>query len=158
VAAEAGEETHAMSSILVEKQGAVTTIVMNRPQARNALDREASLQLAAAIRAFEADPAARVAVLTGAQGNFCAGADLKELASGVDWGHYLGWGRVPSLPRDEPRVRDAMTELFEWHARGRLRPRIRSRHRLDGFRTALAALASREAIGRVVLTPMHDAA
>ena len=42
----------------------VTTITINRPHARNALDREASLELAAAIRAFEADDAAQVAVLT----------------------------------------------------------------------------------------------
>jgi len=89
--------------ILVEKNGPVTTIVINRPHARNALDREASLELAAAIRAFEADPDAKVAVLTGAQGTFCAGADLKELASGVD---YVPWAgspegalhRVPAKP------------------------------------------------------------
>ena len=42
--------------ILVEKNGPVTTLIINRPQARNALDREASLLLADAIRAFEADP------------------------------------------------------------------------------------------------------
>jgi enoyl-CoA hydratase len=75
-------------AILIQRDGPVTTIVINRPHARNALDREASLGLAAAIRAFEADPQAKVAVLTGAQGTFCAGADLKELASGVD---YVPW-------------------------------------------------------------------
>lgn len=74
--------------ILVEKNGPVTTIIINRPQARNALDREATLELAAAIKAFESDADAKVAVLTGAQGSFCAGADLKELASGVD---YVPW-------------------------------------------------------------------
>jgi len=89
--------------ILVETAGPVTTITINRPQARNALDREASLLLAAAIRAFEADPQAKVAVLTGAQGHFCAGADLKELASGVDYVPWAGSAdgplhRAPAKP------------------------------------------------------------
>jgi enoyl-CoA hydratase len=81
-----------MSKIIVEKNGPVTTIVINRPAVRNALDREASLCLADAIRAFEDDPQAKVAVLTGAGGHFCAGADLKELASGVD---YVPWAGSP---------------------------------------------------------------
>ena len=68
--------------ILVEAQGPVTTIIINRPQARNALDNEAAHGLTAALRAFEADAGARVAVLTGAGGAFCAGADLKEMAAG----------------------------------------------------------------------------
>src|SRR5258705_363210 len=58
--------------ILVEADGPVTTIVINRPQAKNALDNEAAHGLAAALKAFEADPAARVAVLTGAGGAFGA--------------------------------------------------------------------------------------
>jgi enoyl-CoA hydratase len=81
--------------ILVTRAGAVTTLVINRPAARNALDREASLQLAQAIRDFEADPHASVAVLTGAGGHFCAGADLKELAAGVD---YIPWAGSPQGP------------------------------------------------------------
>ena len=83
------------NKILVERNGPVTTIIINRPHARNALDREASLDLAAAIRAFEADPEAKVAVLTGAQGTFCAGADLKELASGVDYVPWAGSAEGP---------------------------------------------------------------
>ena len=67
-------------SIDVEKNGAVTTVVINRPQARNAVDRAHSEDLSAAFRAFEADDDARVAVLTGADGHFCAGADLKAVA------------------------------------------------------------------------------
>ena len=54
--------------ILVERNGPVTTIVINRPQARNALDNEAAHGLADAFRAFEADAGARVGVLTGAGG------------------------------------------------------------------------------------------
>ena len=81
--------------ILIDKHGPVTTITINRPRAKNALDREASLELAAAIRAFEADEQAKVAVLTGAQGTFCAGADLKELASGVDYVPWAGSAEGP---------------------------------------------------------------
>ena len=66
-------------SIDVEKNGAVTTVVINRPQARNAVDRAHSEDLSATFRSFEADDDARVAVLSGADGHFCAGADLKAV-------------------------------------------------------------------------------
>ena len=76
--------------ILIERDGPVTTIVINRPKSKNALDNEAARGLAAALKAFEADPAARVAVLTGAGGAFCAGADLKELGGGTDYFPWAG--------------------------------------------------------------------
>ena len=66
----------------VETDGAVTTIVLDRPDRRNAIDRAHAELLADAVRAFEADEAASVAVLTGAGGHFCAGADLREIAAG----------------------------------------------------------------------------
>jgi enoyl-CoA hydratase len=69
-------------SVRVEKQGSVTTVVIDRPSVRNAVDRETAEQLSAAFRAFEADADARVAVLWGAGGTFCAGADLKAIAQG----------------------------------------------------------------------------
>jgi len=69
-------------AVRVEHAGAVTTIVLDRPEARNAVDRDTAAALADAFRAFEADAAARVAVLWGANGTFCAGADLKATASG----------------------------------------------------------------------------
>jgi enoyl-CoA hydratase len=72
----------AKASILVEREPPVTTVVIDRPEVRNALDRAASAELTRALLAFEADPEARVAVLTGAGGAFCAGADLRELAQG----------------------------------------------------------------------------
>jgi len=68
-------------SILVEKRGAVTTLTINRPAARNAIDRSTAAALADAFRAFDADPDAAVAVLCGADGHFCAGADLKSFAA-----------------------------------------------------------------------------
>src|SRR5467141_5157323 len=67
--------------VYVEKQGPVTTVILDRP-VRNAVDRLAAQALADAFRAFEADPEARVAVLWGACGTFCSGADLKAIAAG----------------------------------------------------------------------------
>src|SRR5690606_22180840 len=64
--------TQSAEKILIERNGSVTTIIINRPERRNALDLEATRQLVAAFRAFEADPEAEVAVLTGAGGSFCA--------------------------------------------------------------------------------------
>ncbi len=68
--------------ILTRRLGAVTVVTIARPQVRNALDREASEALAEAFEEFENDRQARVAVLHGEGGSFCAGADLKELAEG----------------------------------------------------------------------------
>jgi enoyl-CoA hydratase len=70
-------------AIRVEKADAVTTVIMDRPERRNAVDAEHARGLADAFRAFEADAAARVAVLWGANGVFCAGADLKAFAEGA---------------------------------------------------------------------------
>ena len=71
-----------MQRVLVEKKGPVTTVIINRPALRNAVDRQTAQELADAFRAFEADEEARVGVLTGAGECFCAGADLKALAEG----------------------------------------------------------------------------
>ena len=68
--------------ILVERKSAVTTITINRPQARNACTLAMVKALHDAFIEFEADTGSKVAVLTGAGGTFCAGADLKELADG----------------------------------------------------------------------------
>lgn len=69
-------------SVRVEKQGPVTTVVLDRPEVRNAVDAETAQLLADAFRGFEADDEARVAVLWGAGGTFSAGADLKAVAAG----------------------------------------------------------------------------
>lgn len=68
--------------LIVERDGNVTTITINRPEARNACDLETLHSLHAAFTAFDADPSQHVAVLTGSQGMFCAGGDLKELSTG----------------------------------------------------------------------------
>jgi enoyl-CoA hydratase len=69
-------------AVRIERDGAVTTVILARPERRNAVDRETAAALADAFRAFEADPEARVGVLFGEGGTFCAGADLKEVAAG----------------------------------------------------------------------------
>ncbi|MFI2643896.1 crotonase/enoyl-CoA hydratase family protein [Streptomyces sp. NPDC018610] len=73
--------------VRVERQGYVSTVVLSRPAARNAVDGPTAAELAAAFRAFEADDEARVAVLWGEGGTFCAGADLK--AVGTDRGNRV---------------------------------------------------------------------
>jgi enoyl-CoA hydratase/carnithine racemase len=68
-------------SVTMERSGTVVTIVMDRPEARNAVDAPTARALADAFREFEADDGLRVAVLWGRGGTFCAGADLKSLGS-----------------------------------------------------------------------------
>ncbi len=69
--------------VRVERVGGITTVILDRPAAKNAVDRDTAEQLAAAFRAFDADASSPVAVLYGDHGTFCAGADLKALASGT---------------------------------------------------------------------------
>jgi enoyl-CoA hydratase len=68
--------------IRVERSGPVTTVVIDRPEVRNAVDPEHAAGLHDAFTAFEADPDAHVAVLYGEGGTFCAGADLKAVSEG----------------------------------------------------------------------------
>jgi enoyl-CoA hydratase len=67
--------------ISVEKSGPVTTVIMNRPERRNALNEETAHELLEAFEAFEGDEESMVAVLAGAGGCFCAGWDLQDFAS-----------------------------------------------------------------------------
>ncbi|NVJ18438.1 crotonase/enoyl-CoA hydratase family protein [Myxococcus sp. AM010] len=77
-------------SVRVEKNGPVTTVILDRPEVRNAVDGATAQALAEAFRAFDADPDARVGVLHGDGGTFCAGADLKAVSE----------GRMPRLELD----------------------------------------------------------
>ncbi len=70
-------------SVFVESHGPVTTVTLDRPEVRNAVDRSTAKALADAFRAFDADDSQRVAVLTGAGGTFCAGADLTAMDNRV---------------------------------------------------------------------------
>ena len=78
-----------------EKDGPVTTVIMNRPAVRNAVDHATAMELQAAFRAFEADPDACVGVLCGDNGTFCAGYDLKTVAAGTITGVYDPEGDGP---------------------------------------------------------------
>ncbi len=71
-----------MDSVRFEALGAVAIVTIDRPAVRNAVDGPTAAMLADAFRRFDADPALAVAVLTGAGGSFCAGADLKGVAEG----------------------------------------------------------------------------
>jgi enoyl-CoA hydratase len=71
-----------VETVRVEHDGPITIVTIDRPEVRNAVDGPTAAALAEAFRAFDADEARSVAVLTGAGGSFCAGADLKALASG----------------------------------------------------------------------------
>lgn len=66
----------------VECRGGVFIITINRPARRNAVDRDTAIDLYEAFKAFDADDNLSVAILTGAEGNFCAGADLQAVAAG----------------------------------------------------------------------------
>src|SRR3981081_2078478 len=78
-------------AVLIERDGPVTIVSINRPHCRNAVDGATARKLFDAFLAFDADAEASVAVFTGTGGYFCAGADLKAVASGD--------------PNKKPRVR-----------------------------------------------------
>lgn len=67
--------------VRIERNGAVTTVIIDRPHARNAVNGPTAAALFAAFEEFDADDSASVAVLTGAGGTFCAGADLKAFGT-----------------------------------------------------------------------------
>ncbi len=69
-------------AVRIEKSGPVTTVILSRPDVRNAVDRTTAEALVSAFREFNADPEALAGVLHGEHGTFCAGADLKAIASG----------------------------------------------------------------------------
>ncbi len=98
--------------LLVERDGPVTVLTINRPEARNALDNETARALADAFRAFDADEQARVCVLTGAGGSFCAGADLKVLGGGTD---YFPWAGSDAGPLRAPLSKPVIAAV-EGHA------------------------------------------
>jgi enoyl-CoA hydratase len=71
-------------TVRVEQDGPVRTVLIDRPEARNAVDGPTAQALADAFRAFDADDGALVGVLAGAGGTFCAGADLKQMSNRLD--------------------------------------------------------------------------
>ena len=83
-------------SVLIEKSGSVTTVVLARSEARNAVDPATAAKLTEAFLAFDADPGQHVAVFWGAGGAFCAGFDLKHASS-------LGGKTSPLAPNNFPK-------------------------------------------------------
>ncbi len=70
-----------MQSVLFDIDASIATVTINRPEARNAVDRPTADALASAFRRFDADPSLSVAILTGAGDAFCAGANVKAVAT-----------------------------------------------------------------------------
>src|SRR6266511_277698 len=84
-------------TVRVERNGAIVTVILDRPEFRNAVDRPTAEALSAAFREFDADDSAAVAVLWGSGGVFCAGADLKAIAAG-DGNRFAPDGPGPMGP------------------------------------------------------------
>lgn len=84
--------------VLVEKNGPVTTVIISRPETRNAVDQETAQALRRAFADFEADQDALAAVFTGSGGCFCAGYDLKSAVSGDINQDYQPEGQGPMGP------------------------------------------------------------
>lgn len=74
--------TSPSGKLIVERNGPVTTVILNRPKVHNALDREISLELNAAVKEINIDRDCRVVIFTGNGNTFCAGDDIKEFN---DW-------------------------------------------------------------------------
>ena len=72
-----------MSEVRVETDGPIMIVTIDRPDVRNAVNRPAADRLVDAFGSFDADDSLSVAILTGAGGTFCSGADLKAVASGT---------------------------------------------------------------------------
>jgi len=85
-------------AVRIETVGTVYIVTINRPERRNAVDGPTAAGLAAAFRAFDANPRYSVAILCGAGNTFCAGADLKALASGNDVNALQAKGDGPMGP------------------------------------------------------------
>jgi enoyl-CoA hydratase len=81
-----------MADVEVDRRESILVVTINRPAVRNAVDGPTAAALSAAFRDFDADPEMSVAVLTGAEGYFCAGADLGAVASGGERANRLDEG------------------------------------------------------------------
>lgn len=85
-------------SVRVEKNGPVTTVILDRSDVRNAVDGPTAHALAEAFHTFEADDEARTAVFYGANGTFCSGADLKAMADEARRNRLEWPGEAPMGP------------------------------------------------------------
>jgi enoyl-CoA hydratase len=93
-----------MDMLLIEPQGAWTRLVLNRPEARNALTTPLLARLAQVLTGLGQDPACRAVLLTGANGNFAAGADIGEIetkssAEGAADPRKTHWTAIRAFPK-----------------------------------------------------------
>ena len=101
-------------SVRVDKTGPITTVVIDRPEARNAVDGPTAAALAEAFREFEADDAQSVAVLYGDGGTFCAGADLKAI--GTERGNQVNADGDGPMGPSRMRLSKPVIAAVEGHA------------------------------------------
>lgn len=94
-----------MTNLLISNDGPVRIVSINRIERRNAVDGETANALIDAFKAFDADESASVAILTGAGGAFCAGADLKALAEGASGQRVAPGGLDSPAPMGPSRLR-----------------------------------------------------
>src|SRR5262245_48809904 len=85
-------------AVRIEKSGAITTVILHRPEARNAVNPETAQALYDAFVSFEKDADAKVAVFWGEGGAFCAGYDLKTVGASGSWFGKLHFGKGDALP------------------------------------------------------------
>lgn len=85
------------ADLLVERDGHVLTVTLNRPEARNAFSPDMLVRAADAWRLLDEDPELRVGILTGAGGTFCSGMDLKALAAGMPDDVQARWSEDPDM-------------------------------------------------------------
>ena len=94
-----------MSVVELETIGATLVIAINRPAQRNAVTREVSLAIAAAVDRLDTDPALRVGIVTGRGGSFCAGMDLKAFVAGERPElESRGFGGLTEAPPKKPLI------------------------------------------------------
>src|SRR2546421_12880282 len=80
---ETSQDEHQVDNVHTERRGAIFVVTLNRPNVRNAIDGPTAVMLAQTFRAFDEDNTLAVAVLTGAGGTFCSGADLTAFVDGT---------------------------------------------------------------------------
>jgi len=113
-----------MAELIVDRAGSVWTITLNRPHVRNAVDGPTARAMSEAFREFDANGSALVAVLTGNGRDFCAGADLRSVALGVDGalGNEAGLALNDDMNADGPMgpsrlaLRKPVIAAIEGHA------------------------------------------
>ena len=99
-------------ALLIEREGFVVTLTMNRPEVKNAINMEMLCRLADAWDEIDADDGVRCAILTGAAGDFCAGADLDKLVA-------RSMAGLPPEDEFEERIRKDYTIIFNGLLRNR---------------------------------------